>query len=43
VSLSRQQRQVDEVAERARQCPDFGGQTAARSPDRLTLSPPFAP
>jgi len=38
VGLPRQQPEVDEVAERVRQCDDFGGHTAARAPDGLTLS-----
>ena len=43
VSLSRQQPEVDQVSECVCQRHDLGGHAAARSPDSLTLSPPFAP
>jgi hypothetical protein len=41
--LSRQKQEAHEIAERINQCHDFSCQAAARAPDGLMLSPPFAP
>ena len=43
VGLSRQQPEVDQVAECIGQRHDLAGYAAARAPDGLALSPPFAP
>jgi len=43
VSLAGQWSEVDQVAECVIQRHDFGGYTAARTPDSLTLSLPFTP
>jgi len=43
VSLARQQHEVDEVAQGVDQSDDLGRQPAARTSDRLALSPPLAP
>jgi len=43
VGLSGQQAEVDQVAERIGQGHDLAGHAAARAPDGLALSPPFAP
>ena len=43
VPLARQQDEVDQVAERIDQRDDLRGQAAARAPNGLALSPPFAP
>ncbi|TQM89495.1 hypothetical protein BD293_4514 [Roseinatronobacter monicus] len=43
VSLTGQENEVGQVSERVDQSNDLGGQSAARAPDGLILSPPFAP
>src|SRR5271166_4691955 len=43
VSLTRQQGEARQIAERIDKRDDFGRQTTARSPDCLILSPPLAP
>lgn len=43
MSLTGQKYEVDQVTERVDQSNDLGGQSAARAPDGLILSPPFAP
>jgi hypothetical protein len=43
VPLTGQQHEADEVPERIGKRHDLGGQATAGSPDRLMLSPPFAP
>lgn len=43
VGLSRQQAEVDQVAERIGQGHDLGRHPATRTSDGLALSPPFAP
>ncbi len=43
VSLTRQQGEARQIAERVDKRDDFGRQTTARSPDCLILSPPLAP
>ena len=43
VALAGQQDKADQVAQRVHQGDDLGGQAAARAPDRLVDSPPFAP
>ena len=43
VSLTRQQGEARQIAERVDKRDDFGRQTPARSPDCLILSSPFAP
>ena len=43
VSLTRQQGEARQIAERIDKRDDFGCQTTARSPDGLILSPPLAP
>ena len=43
VGLAGQENKVGKVAERIDQSNDLGGQSAARAPDGLILSPPFAP
>jgi len=43
VSLARQEMKVEQVAEGINQGHDLRGQSAARAPDGLSLSPPFAP
>jgi len=43
VGLPRQQKEPHQVAKRIDQCHDLGRQPAARAPDGLSLSPPFAP
>jgi hypothetical protein len=43
VSLSRKQDKPHESAKRIDQSDDLGRQAAARTPDGLILSPPFAP
>ena len=43
VSLAGQQNKVEQVAQGIDQGHDLCGQSAARSPDGLSLSPPFAP
>ena len=42
-ALPRQQHEAHEIAERIGEGQDFGGHAAFRAPDRLALSPPFAP
>ena len=42
VGLARQQPEVDQVTKRVCQRHDLGGHSAARAPDGLILSPPFA-
>ena len=41
VALARQQNEARQIAQRVDQSDDLGRQTAARTPDRLILSPPF--
>lgn len=41
--LTWQQQEADKVAKRIHQSDDLGCQAAARTPDGLILSPPFAP
>lgn len=41
--LTGQQQKADKVSKRIDQGHDFGRQTAARAPDSLSVSPPFAP
>ena len=43
VSLSRQQAEIDEIAERVRQRQYFGRDAATRASYGLALRPPFAP
>ena len=43
MGLPRHQTEGDQVAKRIGQREDFGGNSAARLPYSLTLSPPFAP
>jgi hypothetical protein len=43
VTLTRQQHEANQVAERIDERRNFGGQTAARFADSLIASPPFAP
>jgi len=43
VGLPRQQQELYKITKRVHQCHDFGGQPAARAPNGLILSPPFAP
>ncbi len=43
VSLAGQEMKVEQVAQGIDQGHDLRGQSAARSPDGLSLSPPFAP
>ena len=43
VGLTGQENEVGQVSERVDQSNDLGGQSAARAPDGLILSPPFAP
>jgi hypothetical protein len=43
VPLARQQDEVDQVAERIDQRNNLRGQAATRTPNGLTLCPPFAP
>ena len=43
VSLTRQQDEPNEIAQRVGKRQDFGRQAAARLADSLALSPPFAP
>lgn len=41
--LAGKQQEADQIAERIDQRDDLGRQAAARAPDGLSLSPPFAP
>jgi hypothetical protein len=43
VALARQENKARQIAQRVDQSDDLGRQAAARTPDRLILSPPFAP
>jgi hypothetical protein len=43
MGLTGQQPEVDQIAERVGQCHDLGRYAAARTPDGLAQSPPFAP
>lgn len=43
VALTRQENKARQIAQRVDQSDDLGRQAAARTPDRLILSPPFAP
>jgi hypothetical protein len=43
VSLSRQQNEAHEIAQRIDHSDDLGRYAATGTPDRLSLSPPFAP
>lgn len=43
VSLTGQENEVGQVSERVDQSNDLSGQSAARAPNGLMLSPPFAP
>jgi len=43
VGLARKKAEVDQVAQSIRQCHGLAGHAAARTPDDLALSPPFAP
>ena len=43
MALAGQQHKAHQVSQRVHQRDDFGRQSAARAPDGLILSPPFAP
>ena len=43
VGLTWQENEIEQIPERIDQRHDLGGQSAARAPDGLSLSPPFAP
>jgi hypothetical protein len=43
VTLAGEKNEAHQVSEGIDQGDDFGRQSAARPPDRLILSPPFAP
>jgi hypothetical protein len=43
MALPRQEQKAGKIAQRVDQSDDLGRQAAARTPDRLILSPPFAP
>ncbi len=43
VALAQQEHEARQIAQRVDQGDDFGRQAATRTPDRLILSPPFAP
>ena len=43
MALSRQQNETNKISKRINQCDDLGRQPAARTSDRLTMSPPLAP
>lgn len=43
MSLTRQENKVEQVSKRIDQRHDLGGQSAARAPDGLSVSPPLAP
>ena len=43
MALAGQEDEANQIAQGINQGDDLGGQTAARPPDGLILSPPFAP